>query len=116
MTAPDLVDALPATPRDKDGPVFAAPWEARVFAMTVEAHAAGLFTWGEWAETLGGELGRDPRGDQGYYLHWLSAFEKILADKAVADPGALEDLRSAWDAAARATPHGQPIELGRGQR
>ena len=30
--------ALPALPRDEEGPVFKAPWEAQAFAMTLTLH------------------------------------------------------------------------------
>lgn len=118
MTSPDLLAALPAIPKDDDGPVFAAPWEARVFAMTLKAHEAGLFDWSEWAETLGAELHKDdglPEGATapGYYDHWLTAFEKLLTAKGIAASSVLSDLKQAWDSAAKATPHGQPIVLER---
>ncbi|WP_150525020.1 nitrile hydratase accessory protein [Roseibium sediminis] len=118
MTSPDLLAALPAIPKDDGGPVFAAPWEARVFAMTIKAHEAGLFSWNEWAETLGAELHKDddlPLGTAapGYYDHWLAAFEKLLTAKGVATGSVLSDLKSAWDNAAKSTPHGQPIVLER---
>ena len=42
---PDLdLGALPALPRDDEGPVFNAPWEAQAFAITLSLHAAGIFT------------------------------------------------------------------------
>ncbi|WP_428643194.1 nitrile hydratase accessory protein [Roseibium sp.] len=115
MTLPDNVKSTPRLPLDEDGaPVFSAPWEAKVFALTLQAHQAGVFSWSEWAEALGAELAKDGDGSgdtSGYYDRWLEAFEKLLADKGVAGPGQLADLQAAWDAAARATPHGQPIEL-----
>jgi len=115
LTLPDAIATVPRLPLDEDGgPVFSAPWEARVFAMTLQAHEAGVFTWSEWAETLGAELAKDGDGSgetQGYYDHWLSAFETLLSTKGVAGAGQLADLKKAWDAAARATPHGDPIEL-----
>lgn len=117
MTLPDAIAAVPRLPLDEDGgPVFSAPWEARVFAMTLQAHQAGVFTWPEWAETLGAELAKDGDGSgetQGYYDHWLTAFEKLLKVKGVAGADQLAELQSAWEAAAKATPHGQPIELQR---
>lgn len=117
MTLPDAVQSTPRLPLEQDGgPVFSAPWEARVFAMTLKAHEAGVFEWHEWAEQLGAELARDGDGSGetlGYYDHWLTAFEKILRAKGVAAADVLSDLKTAWDAAARATPHGQPIELNR---
>ena len=36
---------LPDQPRDGDGPVFAEPWEAQAFALTLKLHEAGHFTW-----------------------------------------------------------------------
>ena len=113
MTVSDLAAASPDIPVGADGPVFAAPWEARVFAMTLQAHEAGLFRWPEWAEALGAELATDITAPTGktYYEHWLTAFETLLDRKGVASLAALGDLQQAWDRAARATPHGQPIEL-----
>jgi len=97
-------------------PVFREPWEARVFAMTVSAHDAGLFTWPEWAQALGAEIraaGSSPQDTgEDYYRHWLSAFERLLAEKGATSAEALAELQGAWDRAAKATPHGQPIVLG----
>ena len=117
MSLPDLA-ALPAIPKDADGPVFAEPWQAQAFAMTVELHKAGLFTWAEWAETLGAEIARaraagDPDTGETYYFHWLAALERLVAEKGAASPAELGARKDAWDRAARATPHGQPIVLGR---
>jgi nitrile hydratase accessory protein len=115
-SAPDSIDSVPGLPRDRDGPVFGAPWEAQAFAMALALHKAGLFTWPEWAATLGAEIKRaqaagDPdRGDT-YYRHWLAALERLVAEKGVADAGTLARYRDAWDHAADRTPHGQPIEL-----
>jgi len=115
-SVPDSLDAVPGLPRDSDGPVFRAPWEAQAFAMALALHKAGLFTWPEWAAALGAEIKRaqaagDPdRGDT-YYRHWLAALERLVAEKGVADAGTLERYRNAWDHAADRTPHGQPIVL-----
>jgi len=53
-----LVDLslLPALPVDNEGPVFAQPWQAQAFAMTLELHRAGHFSWSEWAEHLCAEI------------------------------------------------------------
>jgi nitrile hydratase accessory protein len=116
LSARDLLAALPAIPRDADGPVFREPWEAQAFAMAVALHERGTFSWTEWAETLAGEIkaaqaaGDPDRGDT-YYQHWLAALEKLVAAKALASDGELQTRRDQWDRAARATPHGQPIEL-----
>jgi nitrile hydratase accessory protein len=114
------VDALPTIPRDGEGPVFRAPWEAQAFAMAVLLHERGNFSWPEWAARLGAEIAaaRD-RGehDDGsrYYHDWLAALEKILAEKGIVLADELAARCDAWDAAARSTPHGKPIVLpGRG--
>ncbi|MBI3919765.1 MAG: nitrile hydratase accessory protein [Betaproteobacteria bacterium] len=110
--------ALPALPRDEGGPVFKAPWEAQAFAMTLALHARGVFTWREWADALAAELaGAAARGepDDGtrYYEHWLAALEKLVAAKKLVTGPELAQRTDEWDAAARATPHGKPIELRR---
>jgi nitrile hydratase accessory protein len=113
------LDALPAIPRDADGPVFAEPWHAQAFAMTVELNASGVFTWSEWAKTLGAELaaaGPEATGDDAYYSAWLSALEKLLDSKGVIPEPERADREAAWDRAAKATPHGRPIELGAEER
>ena len=103
-------------PSDGEGPVFREPWEAQAFAMALALHARGLFTWPEWAATLGEEIKRaqaagDPDTGETYYRHWLSALERLVAKKGVADAGTLARYRDAWDHAADRTPHGAPIEL-----
>jgi nitrile hydratase accessory protein len=110
------LDALPGIPRGADGPVFREPWEAQAFAMAVALHQRGRFTWSEWAAALAAEIkaaqaAGDPDTGETYYRHWLAALEKLVAAKALADRGELETRRAQWDRAARATPHGQPIEL-----
>ena len=115
MSAPDL-GLLPGLPRDRDGPVFRAPWEAQAFAMTLSLHERGLFTWPEWATALAVEIRRaqaagDPDTGETYYHHWLAALEGLVKSRGVATADALEERRDAWDRAARATPHGKPIEL-----
>ena len=116
--APDLdLGALPALPRDDEGPVFKAPWEAQAFAMTLSLHAAGAFTWREWADALAAELSAAAHGelDDGshYYEHWLTALEMLVAKKGVVPEQELERRMDEWEAAVRATPHGKPIELMR---
>jgi nitrile hydratase accessory protein len=101
-----------------DVPVFREPWEAHAFAMVLALNERGLFTWQEWAETLGAQIaaahaaGDPDRGDT-YYRHWLNALETLVAAKGVASARELARLRDAWDHAADRTPHGQPIELQR---
>ena len=81
------LEAMPSIPRDRDGPVFREPWEARAFGLTVALQERGLFSWGEWAETLGRVIADTPDADGSlYYQCWLEALEHIAADKGVALP------------------------------
>jgi len=102
-----------------DEPVFAEPWQAQAFAMTLALHRRGLFSWPEWAEALAAEIaaaqaaGDADLGDT-YYRHWLAALERLMATKGLATAAELERHRLAWSHAADRTPHGQPIELRSG--
>ncbi|MBK3663391.1 nitrile hydratase accessory protein [Bradyrhizobium diazoefficiens] len=108
--------AIPSIPRDDEGPVFRAPWEAHAFAMALTLHDRGVFTWPEWAAALASEIKRaqaagDPDTGETYYLHWLATLEGLVASKGVASMDTLHRYRDAWDHAADRTPHGKPIEL-----
>ena len=37
-------------------PVFAEPWQAQAFAMTLQLHQRGLFSWPEWAAALAAQI------------------------------------------------------------
>lgn len=119
LIPPELdLGALPALPRDEAGPVFKAPWEAQAFAMMLSLHRAGIFTWTEWAAALAHELANaaargEPDDGSHYYEYWLAALEKLVVAKNVVPAQQLEQRVHDWDAAARATPHGQPVELPR---
>jgi nitrile hydratase accessory protein len=109
-------DAVASIPRDAEGPVFREPWEAQAFAMTLALHERGVFSWSEWAQTLGAEIKRaqaegDPDTGETYYRHWLAALERLVAEKGVTDAVTLARYTQAWDRAADRTPHGKPIEL-----
>lgn len=112
------LDDIPSLPRNEAGPVFAAPWEAQAFAITLELHRQGVFTWPEWAGALAREIeeaARRKEWDDGsqYYARWLTALEKLVASKNVVPQAELEKRVVEWDEAARATPHGKPIVLKR---
>jgi nitrile hydratase accessory protein len=110
---------LPGVPRDDQGsPVFREPWQAQAFAMVVRLHQAGHFTWAEWAQALADQIRQaqaagDPDLGDTYYLHWLAAFEHLVAAKGLVTVEELAERRAEWAEAARTTPHGKPIELVR---
>lgn len=109
---------LPGLPRDRGGPVFREPWEARAFGMAVALNERGLFAWSEFAGRLAAEIaaaaarGESDDGSR-YYVHWLAALERLVADRRLIGPDELAARADEWARAARETPHGQPIELRR---
>ena len=105
-------------PLTADGhePVCAEPWQAHAFALVLQLHERGLFTWPEWADALAQQIREaqaagDPDHGDTYYQHWLATLERLVASKGAASGAELARTRDAWDHAADRTPHGQPIEL-----
>jgi nitrile hydratase accessory protein len=101
---------------ESESPTFSAPWQAEAFALALALHGRGLFTWTEWATTLGDEIKKaqaagDPDTGETYYHHWLAALERIVAARGLADARVLARTKQAWSHAAARTPHGTPIEL-----
>jgi nitrile hydratase accessory protein len=108
--------SVQSIPRNAEGPVFREPWEAEAFALALSLNERGLFTWKEWAATLGEEIKKahaagDPDTGETYYHHWLATLERIVAAKGLADAEKLARTRDAWQQACERTPHGAPIEL-----
>ncbi|MEM9247715.1 MAG: nitrile hydratase accessory protein [Pseudomonadota bacterium] len=103
------LDALPGIALADGAPVFAEPWEAQAFAMAVHLHARGAFTWDEWAAALSTEI--HSGAARSYYAHWLTALERIAAEKNLTSATELSERKDAWQAAAARTPHGDPITL-----
>ncbi len=115
---PDL-KRTPHLPQDEDGPVFAAPWQAKAFAMTVSLHEKGLFEWSEWCDALSAEIraaqaAGDPDLGDTYYDHWLRALEKIVTQKNVASMDDLVACKEDWRAADHHRGFGEAPVLVRG--
>ena len=113
VAAQRATQSVPSIPRNAEGPVFGAPWEAEAFALALQLHERGLFTWTEWAATLGDEIKKaqaagDPDTGETYYHHWLATLERIVAAKGLADAAVLRALRATRGTAlarARRTAH-----------
>ena len=108
--------SLPGLPKDRDGLVFAEPWQAQAFALTLNLHADGRFTWREWAETLAAEIKRaqaagDPDDGTTYYYHWLAALERLAVTKGLTSRSSLAKCKTDWETAYRNTPHGKPARI-----
>ena len=108
--------ALPLPLQGANGAVFSEPWQAHAFAMVLQLHEKGLFTWPEWAaalteEILKAQIAGDADTGATYYKHWLNALEVMVLAKQLGTADHIHDLEHAWEAAAARTPHGQPIVL-----
>jgi len=80
------VDDPAAPPRQNGELVFAAPWESRLFGLTMALHRAGRFEWEEFRRLLIDEIQSwqraHPSGEAwSYYERWQVAFERLLATK-----------------------------------
>ena len=109
-------DGFPMPATANNGAVFEEPWQAHAFAMTLQLHEKGLFTWPEWAAALTQEISNAQQAgdaDTGatYYTHWLNALEAMVLAKQWGTAEQIHDLEHAWENAAARTPHGQPIVL-----
>lgn len=103
-------DSLPLPPRG-DEQVFAQPWQAQVFAMTVALHERGVLTWPGWAQLLGRHVARGAADGSDYYNRWADALQEVLAERQIASAEEIDRAAQAWHEAAARTPHGRPIEL-----
>ena len=111
MTTPH--PRLPADlPGDGAGgsPSFGEPWQARIFALVARMCEDGRYDWESFKVLLIDELERHGRSDgSDYYERWLAALERLLASKEVAARPEVDAVAAAWERAAHATTHGQPI-------
>ena len=130
-----LADALdvegPAAPPRQNGElVFQAPWESRVFGVTMALFQRGAFDWEEFRELLIDEIGKSDRqkraehetgasgasGASGevddseeasnYYACWHAALERLLAQQGLCASAELDDRTNAFAARPAGHDHG----------
>ena len=75
-------------PRDNGELVFAAPWERRVFGITVALCRSEACEWESFRRRLTARIAEDER--RPYWRSWAAALEDLLADTAMLAPTALE--------------------------
>ena len=99
-----------APPRRNGELVFEAPWESRLFGLTLALCQAGLFEWEEFRRLLIAEIGAwEAAGHAAaawsYYACWQAAFERVLASKGLCAPAELDARVSAFEARAPGHDH-----------
>jgi len=89
-------DGPGAPPRRNCELAFDALWESRVFGMTMTLYERGAFRWEEFRDRLieaiaAWEHAPHPATEAyPYWRCWLTAFERVLADKDLCGPELLE--------------------------
>lgn len=89
---PSLHQLGPAAPPRRNGElVFEAPWESRLFGLTLALCQGGHFEWEEFRLLLIAEIGAfdaaglEP-GAWSYYACWRAALERALVSKGILGP------------------------------
>lgn len=108
---------LPFTSKADDQIVFQSPWHSQLFAITVQLSESGNFTWKEFVEIFGKSLNRarikneNLDGNDDYFNCWLTALEKMIIFKKLANIDILSSLKGDWTNAYLSTPHGKPVKI-----
>ena len=101
------IDGPSAPPRANGELVFAAPWESRLFGMTLALIESGAFAWSDFQTELvsairAWEAGAAPGDEYRYYDRWQEALEAVLAGTAICPQADLDARAEAF----AARPHG----------
>jgi nitrile hydratase alpha subunit/nitrile hydratase accessory protein len=92
-------------PADDGDVVFAAPWQARAFAMVVRLRHDDRFAWSAFQRRLVEAVDAAPDGpadpETAYYEQWLAAFERLLVDEEMLAPAELGARAAAFAAGER---------------
>ncbi len=95
-----------APPRENGELAFAAPWESRLFGLTMALVDAGRLDWAAFRDRLIARIGAWERSgvaeDWSYWQRWREALEDSLDALGLVGPAELDGF--AWQLAAR--PHG----------
>jgi nitrile hydratase accessory protein len=88
------MDGPVAPPRRNGELVFRAPWESRVFGVTIALCRAGVLQWEEFRQLLIDEIAAWEKrghadGEWSYYERWQAALERLLVAKGLCAAGEL---------------------------
>jgi hypothetical protein len=81
------VDGPAAPPRSNGELAFNAPWERRVFGVTM-ALADSIFSYEDFRQQLIRSVGEAP--ERPYWQSWAAALEEVLSDACAIDAQALD--------------------------
>ena len=81
------VDGPAAPPRSNGELAFAAPWERRIFGMTM-ALTQSVFSYEDFRQRLISRVSEDPA--RPYWHSWAAALEDALADACAMDTVSVE--------------------------
>lgn len=84
-----------APPRSNGELVFEAPWESRLFGVTMALHETGRFEWREFQQRLIAAVqcweADAPEGEvYRYYERWAEALESLLDDRGIVTGEAID--------------------------
>lgn len=105
----------PEDPLAPPAPAFDEPWQAQALALADTLVRSGRVPAARWAEALGAALAAraaDPDTLATYYAAVLDALDTVTEETGIA-PADRATRRAEWEEAYRATPHGQPVALGK---
>ncbi len=92
-------DGPAAPPRANGELVFEAPWQSRVFGLTMALHDQGRFAWSDFQSRLIRAIARHEAElpgpeDSAYWACWMEAFCGLAAEQGWLAPAALAALEA----------------------
>jgi nitrile hydratase accessory protein len=109
-----------APPRSNGELVFEAPWESRVFGLTIALYEAECFEWSEFQQRLIRAVGRweaeHPDGEgYRYYERWSEALESLLDERGIVAVDVIDERAAALAARPAGHDHGPRVHHDHGQ-
>lgn len=84
---------------------FETPWQARAFSLVITMYRQGMLEWSEFQSRLIEEVQDRDHDDETlesvYYRQWMDAFQKLLVDKGICEPGEIEQRAAEFRSGAR---------------
>ncbi len=92
-------DGPAAPPRANGELVFEAPWQSRIFGLTMALHEQDRFEWSEFQGRLTRAIARHEAEllhaeDYDYWACWMEAFRGLAAERGWLAPAALAALEA----------------------